>query len=149
MKRWIDEGAKGPAKEEAVSAVSKHWSFQSVQRPALPAVKNAAWPRNEIDRFVLARLEKEGIAPSPEADKSTLIRRVSLDLTGLPPTPARVDEFLRDVSRKRMSGWLIACSIRPTMANARPATGSMPHVMRTRMALRSMPRDRFGNTATG
>jgi mono/diheme cytochrome c family protein len=99
LKRWIDEGAKGPANEQASAgngAASTHWSFQPVKRPPLPAVKNAAWPRNGIDYFIHARLEKEGIAPSPEADKATLIRRLSLDLTGLPPTPAQVDAFLKD-----------------------------------------------------
>ena len=77
-----------------------HWSFQPVRRPAQPAVKNAAWVRNPIDRFILAELEKKGIAPSPEADPVTLIRRLSLDLTGLPPTIAEVDLFLRDLSAK-------------------------------------------------
>lgn len=100
LKRWVDEGAIGPTKEDAVSGVLKstHWSFQPVIRPTLPATKNAAWVRNGIDHFILARLEKEGIAPSTEADKVTLIRRLSLDLTGLPPTPAQVDEFLKDKS---------------------------------------------------
>ena len=63
---------------------------------ALPAVKNAAWVRNDLDRFILARLEKEGVAPSPEADRVTLIRRLSLDLLGLPPSPEEVDAFLND-----------------------------------------------------
>jgi mono/diheme cytochrome c family protein len=100
LKRWIDEGAKGPDREEAANgaAASNHWSFQPVKRPAMPTVKSSAWTRNAIDHFILARLEKEGIAPSPEADKGTLIRRLSLDLTGLPPTPAQVDEFLRDAT---------------------------------------------------
>lgn len=73
-----------------------HWSFQPVARPPVPAVQNAAWMRNPIDAFVLARLEKEGIAPSPEADRTTLIRRLSLDLIGLPPTPTEVSSFLAD-----------------------------------------------------
>ena len=80
IKRWIDEGAKGPDKEDGSSragVASTHWSFQPIKRPALPQVKNAAWPRNAIDRFILARLEKEGITPSPEADRVTLIRRLS------------------------------------------------------------------------
>src|SRR5262245_4016412 len=100
LKRWIDEGAKGPAKEEtaAAGAASTHWSFQPVKRPPLPEVKNPAGTRNGIDRFILARLEKERIAPSPEADKVTLIRRLSLDLRGLPPTPVEVDAFLADTS---------------------------------------------------
>src|SRR5262249_28322307 len=65
---------------------------------ALSALKDAAWPRNPIDHFVLARLEKEGLRPAPEASPETLIRRVTLDLTGLPPTPAEVDAFLADRS---------------------------------------------------
>ena len=73
-----------------------HWAFQPVHRPALPVVRDQSWTRNPIDRFILARLEKEGIKPSPEADRNTLIRRVSLDLTGLPPTPDEVSEFAAD-----------------------------------------------------
>src|SRR5947207_3221893 len=75
---------------------STHWAFQPVRRPAVPAVVNRAWVRNDIDAFVLARLEKEGVAPSPEADRVTLLRRLSLDLLGLPPSPAEVGAFLRD-----------------------------------------------------
>ena len=67
-------------------------------RPALPPVKERTWPINPIDRFVLARLEQEGLRPSPGAERRTLIRRVSLDLTGLPPTVAEMDAFLADPS---------------------------------------------------
>ena len=74
------------------------WSLQPLNKPEPPAVRNAAWARNPIDRFILARLDKEGIEPSPEADRNTLIRRVSLDLTGLPPTSAEVAAFLADRS---------------------------------------------------
>jgi len=88
IRRWIDQGAKWEI----------HWAFQSPKRPELPKVNNAAWPRNPIDYFILARLEREGLKPSPEADKVTLLRRVTLDLTGLPPTPAEVDSFLADKS---------------------------------------------------
>jgi mono/diheme cytochrome c family protein len=88
LQRWIDQGA----------AWGKHWAFEKPQRPPLPAVRNQAWVRNGIDAFVLARLEKEGLSPSPEASKETLIRRVTLDLTGLPPTPEEVDAFLKDDS---------------------------------------------------
>ena len=97
IRAWIDQGAKIP--ETLVSEsrpVVKHWAYVKPVRPALPSVKDAAWGRNAIDRFVLARLEKEGLKPSPEASKETLIRRVSLDLIGLPPTPAEVDEFVND-----------------------------------------------------
>lgn len=76
----------------------QHWSFVAPVRPPLPQVKNKAWPRQALDYFVLARLEKEGLKPSPEADRATLLRRVSLDLTGLPPTPQEVDAFLADKS---------------------------------------------------
>jgi len=85
LKAWVDAGAKW----------GKHWAYESPRQPALPKVKNAKWPRNEIDRFILARLEREGLKPSPEADKITWLRRVSLDLTGLPPTPKEVDAFLK------------------------------------------------------
>ncbi|HEV3259566.1 MAG TPA: DUF1549 and DUF1553 domain-containing protein [Gemmataceae bacterium] len=75
-----------------------HWAFQPPVRPQLPDVKNRQWARNAIDRFVLARLEKEGLTPAPEADRVTLIRRLSLDLTGLPPTVEEVDAFVADRS---------------------------------------------------
>src|SRR5258705_3359855 len=75
-----------------------HWSFEAPNRPALPEVKNKGWERNEIDRFILARLEREKLKPSPEAEKTTLVRRATLDLTGLPPTPEEVDAFLADKS---------------------------------------------------
>src|SRR5439155_14713472 len=77
LRRWVAQGAP----------YTPHWAFVTPKRPPLPAVKRAAWVRNPIDRFILARLEKEGLSPSPEADRITLIRRLSLDLTGLPPTP--------------------------------------------------------------
>jgi mono/diheme cytochrome c family protein len=88
IKRWIDEGAH----------YDTHWAFEAPVRQELPEVKNTAWPRNEIDRFVLARLEQEGVEPSPEADRHTLVRRLYLDLIGLPPTPAQVDAFVNDAS---------------------------------------------------
>ncbi|MGI8989811.1 MAG: PSD1 and planctomycete cytochrome C domain-containing protein [Bryobacteraceae bacterium] len=100
IKSWIDEGAVWPdAVGETVTQVQKHWAFVPPKRPALPRVKQAGWELNPIDAFVLSRLEKEGQAPSPEADRVTLLRRVSLDLTGLPPTIAEVDAFLKDKSR--------------------------------------------------
>ena len=88
LTRWISEGAKWQT----------HWSFIPPSRPALPSVANRSWPRNPIDYFVLAQLEKAGLQPAPEADRTALIRRVSLDLTGLPPTPGEVDSFLADRS---------------------------------------------------
>ncbi|MBI4586850.1 MAG: DUF1549 domain-containing protein [Planctomycetes bacterium] len=87
LKRWIAEGAEYQA----------HWAFIPPRRPALPAVRgHIGWPQNPIDGFILARLEKEGLRPSPEAGRTALIRRVTLDLTGLPPSLAEVDAFLGD-----------------------------------------------------
>jgi mono/diheme cytochrome c family protein len=86
LTEWIKEGAH----------YSLHWSYVKPVRPPLPAIADKSWPKNEIDYFILARLEKEGLKTSPEADRNTLIRRVSLDLTGLPPTLAEVDEFVAD-----------------------------------------------------
>src|SRR5262249_28847923 len=98
LRAWIDQGARAPANEVAAKAASqnRHWAFRPPVRPAEPAVQNAAWVRNPIDRFLLARLEKEGLTPSPEADRATLIRRLSLDLLALPPSVQEVEDFLRD-----------------------------------------------------
>ena len=96
IRDWIDQGALAPANEEPSN--DTHWAFVAPVRPEPPAVAQPGWARNAIDRFVLARLEKEKIAPAPEADRVTLLRRVSLDLTGLPPTPAEVAAFLADAS---------------------------------------------------
>jgi hypothetical protein len=88
LRRWIKEGAKW----------EDHWSFVAPKPQPLPAVKRPGWARQPLDQFILARLEKEGLAPSPEADKAALLRRVSLDLTGLPPTPEEQATFLADSS---------------------------------------------------
>jgi Protein of unknown function (DUF1549)/Protein of unknown function (DUF1553)/Planctomycete cytochrome C len=98
LRAWVEQGLKWPETGTTVTQGPKtnHWAFQPVRRPKLPAVKNRSWVRNGVDHFILARLEKEGLKPSPEADRTTLIRRLSLDLTGLPPTPEEVDAFLAD-----------------------------------------------------
>ncbi|TAM81978.1 MAG: DUF1553 domain-containing protein [Acidobacteria bacterium] len=99
IRQWIDMGAPGPDSTAAVAQAGKplqHWAYVRPVRPDLPKVKGAAWCRNPIDYFVLARLEKDGTHPSPEADKVTLLRRVYLDLIGLPPTIKETDEFLAD-----------------------------------------------------
>jgi hypothetical protein len=88
LRRWVAQGAE----------YEPHWAFLPPKRPPLPRVKEAAWLRNGVDNFILTRLEKEGLHPAPEAEKTTLIRRVTLDLTGLPPTPAEVDAFLADTA---------------------------------------------------
>jgi len=88
LRRWVDQGAKWGV----------HWAFVPPGKSPLPKIKNAQWPRNPIDNFVLARLEKERLKPAPEADRQRLLRRVSLDLTGLPPTLAEIDAYLADRS---------------------------------------------------
>ncbi|MEW5978324.1 MAG: DUF1553 domain-containing protein [Acidobacteriota bacterium] len=88
IRQWIDQGAQW----------QEHWAFTAPKRPELPAVKVLGWVRNPIDRFILAKLEAAGLQPAPEADRRTLLRRLSLDLTGLPPTPAEVEAFLNDSS---------------------------------------------------
>jgi len=100
LRAWIEQGAKWPRLPGTIATVAKsdHWAFQPIKRPSVPKVSRADWPRNAIDAFILARLEAEKIAPSPEADRPTLIRRLSLDLLGLPPTPQEVDDFVHDVS---------------------------------------------------
>ncbi len=94
LRRWVAAGAPVPAEE--VPGVKVHWAFVPPKRPALPAVADPLRVRNAVDRFVLARLDESAIVPSPETDRITLLRRVSLDLTGLPPTPSEVDAFLVD-----------------------------------------------------
>ena len=90
LRRWVVEGAR----------YESHWAFALPSRPKPPPVRKRRWTRNEIDSFILARLADEGLSPSPEADRSTLIRRLSLDLTGLPPSPGEIDMFLSDRSPK-------------------------------------------------
>jgi hypothetical protein len=88
LKKWVADGAPW----------TQHWAFVAPKRPQLPDVKDASWPRTPIDHFILARLDHEGLRPSPEADKPMLLRRVTFDLSGLPPTLAELDDFLADAS---------------------------------------------------
>jgi hypothetical protein len=92
LRRWIDQGAHWPSSDPT----STHWSFKPIRVPALPQVQHRDWLRDPIDQFILARLEKDHIFPSPEADRATLLRRLTLDLTGLPPTPAEFQAFVHD-----------------------------------------------------
>ena len=88
LRKWIDQGAEW----------KPHWAFVPPEKPDVPEVNNAGWPKNPIDNFVLARLEREGVEPADEADKERLLRRVSFDLTGLPPSVVELDAFLADES---------------------------------------------------
>src|SRR5579872_45815 len=90
IRRWIEQGAKWEG----------HWAYTPPVRPPVPEVRKTSWPKNPIDHFILARLETEGLHPSREADKRTLIRRLSFDLTGLPPTPEEVQAFVSDKSSR-------------------------------------------------
>lgn len=96
---WSAQGVDSPQTTPGADARKTHWAYVRPVRPELPKVKNSRWPRNPIDNFILARLEKEKLKPAPEADRATLIRRLSLDLTGLPPTIAEADAFLADKSK--------------------------------------------------
>jgi mono/diheme cytochrome c family protein len=108
LRAWIDQGARvggteplragatGAAASPETEKVEEHWAYVKPSRPELPAVKTPAWVRNPIDQFVLARLEAEKLVPAHEAPRATLLRRVTLDLTGLPPTPGELDAFLAD-----------------------------------------------------
>ena len=92
----------GPGKDFAYDRIAaeakRHWAFQPVVDPFYPEVKTTTWPRTSVDRFILARLEGKGLSPSPQADKRTLIRRATFDLTGLPPTPEEVEAFEADAA---------------------------------------------------
>ena len=97
LRGWIDQGAVWPESASVKAANPRgHWAFRAPTRPAVPAVKNKKWPRNPIDDFILARLEAEKLAPSPEAERRVFLRRLSLDLTGLPPTVGEMEEFAAD-----------------------------------------------------
>lgn len=101
---WIRAGAVdpriGPSKVAAADEVKKHWAFQKPVRPAFPRVVSGEWIQTGLDAFILARLESNGLKPSSEANRRTLLRRVTFDLTGLPPTPSEMQAFLRDTSKE-------------------------------------------------
>ena len=98
VKQWIDQGANWPVDASDSRIVSNHWAYRPVVRPQSPRVERSDWVRSPIDAFILARLEKEHLAPSPEAGRETLLRRLYLDLLGLLPTPQEREAFLADQS---------------------------------------------------
>ena len=105
FEKWVQMGAPDP-RDGAAKVVKKYdtdearnwWSFQPVKKPAAPEIKDAGWPRGDLDKFVLAGLEAKGLKPVADADKLTLLRRVYFDLIGLPPTPEEINAFLKDTS---------------------------------------------------
>jgi mono/diheme cytochrome c family protein len=107
LRAWIDRGAAWPDEAPARNAkAADHWAFKRPLRPAVPAVKHTAWVSNAVDAFVLARLEAQNIGPAPEADRATLLRRLSLDLTGLPPSPEDVARFVADPAADAYERWV-------------------------------------------
>lgn len=107
FEQWIHDGAvdprEGPVPDRGATSIDieagrQHWAFQPVARPAVPAVRQPAWAASGLDRFILARLEAANLAPAQDADRATWLRRVTFDLTGLPPTIAEIDAFLADTS---------------------------------------------------
>ncbi len=121
--KWIEQGAKWEG----------HWSFAAPEKPALPQVSNAGWARTPIDHFILARLDRAGLSPSPEADRASLIRRVSFDVTGLPPTLGELDRF----ENEKSVAWYEAMVDHYL---AKPAFGE-------RMTLAWMDAARYGDTS--
>ena len=104
LERWVRMGAPDPRTDPAPDRPSRadldarrsHWAFRPIAEPPVPRVKDEAWPRSDVDRFILARLESEGLTPVADADRPTLLRRVFFDLVGVPPTPAEIESFLAD-----------------------------------------------------
>ena len=140
LKRWVEQGAKW----------TRHWALVPPNRGPTCRERSTRLRRRPIDCFILARLEREGLAPSPEAAKATLLRRVTLDLTGLPPTPAEVDAFLADdVAGRLREGRGPAARSRRATASTWPASGSTPPATATRTACTWTTTARCGRTATG
>ncbi len=131
LEDWIKMGAPWPASKVAVREEGKDitdemrawWSFQPLKAPAIPAVKDAAWAKTDIDRLVLAKLEAKGLKPAAPADRRTLIRRATLDLIGLPPTEEEVHAFEQDKDRRPTRRCSIACSTRRATASVGAVTG--------------------------
>src|SRR5262249_22070983 len=108
LERWIRDGAAWPPVKVPASLGrsiewyeplrKQHWAWQKLRNAELPIVRDSAWPRDELDRFILAGLEKAGLPPVEDADRTSLLRRVTFDLTGLPPSPEGIDAFLNDAS---------------------------------------------------
>ena len=140
LKQWIADGAE----------YKTHWAFIPPRPGQPPQVRHANWPRNAIDAFILARLEAAGLQPSEQADRATLIRRVSLDLIGLPPTPEEVEAFLQDQFPERLrEAGRPAAGLAPLRRALGAGAGSTWPAMPTPTATRKTAPARSGPTATG
>ena len=101
LEKWVAMGAPDPRRSKAAIIDSrKLWALRPITRPAIPAVKHVKWPRDDLDSFILAKLEAEGIGPAADADRYTALRRVTFDLTGMPPTPDEIEAFVSDRSSR-------------------------------------------------
>ena len=126
LEKWVRMGAPDPRTDPAparparpdLDAGRSHWSFQPIAEPPVPRVKNEAWPRSDVDRFILAKLESEGLSPVADADKPTLLRRVFFDLVGVPPTPAEIESFLADDAPDAFAKVVDALLARPEFGRA-------------------------------
>ena len=96
LKRWIEQGSLGPKDEKPEADPREHWAFRPPVRPTVPKAKNAAWVRNPVDAFIAQEHEKRGLTPQGPAERGLLLRRVYLDLTGLPPTREQMQAYLAD-----------------------------------------------------
>ncbi|MEZ5952283.1 MAG: DUF1549 domain-containing protein [Planctomycetaceae bacterium] len=143
LKRWIASGAE----------YQPHWAFIRPTRAELPAVRDQQWSKNAIDRFVLAKLEAQGLSPAPEADPRTLFRRLHLDITGLPPQPRDMASFLEEYSRDReatLSRWIDHLMATPRLGRAIPhGIGWTRHAMAIRTGCTSITIAKCGLTETG
>ncbi len=139
IRQWISQGAKW----------SEHWSYVPPTRPSVPKIRERERSRNAIDRFILARLEQENLRSSPEADRVTLLRRLSLDLIGLPPTLAEVDAFLADKSPDAYERQVDRLLASPHYGERWGASGSTPPAMPIPTATRRTSRGKSGSIATG
>jgi len=144
---WVKMGAPWPGGDRPVASAEKfdfekrrkHWSFRPVQAQMTPpAVKDNRWARNPLDNFILAKLEARGLSPATLADRRTILRRVTFDLTGLPPTAEEIDHFLSDSSPTPTKKWSSGCWRRRPTASAGAGTGSMSCAMRSRKALNTI-----------
>jgi len=152
IRDWIAQGAK-LSEEEASTTItrrqSSHWAFQPIVRPDIPNHTDDDWGKNGIDSFVLQRLRKEGLSPSKQAGKETLIRRVYLDILGIPPTPEQIDWFVNNETPDAYDQMVELVLSSPGTVNVGAGTGWISPAMLTRMGLLSTVHVRSGSIATG
>ena len=149
LRAWIDHGAKFPANEIPTRINETHWAFMPPKRPAVPTVSDTEWSGHPIDAFIRERQEKERLTPSPEADRRTLIRRVTLDLIGLPPTPLEVSTFVNDKAPDAYERLVDRLLASPHHGERRRGRGSTLLAMPTPTDTASMPLGQSGSIATG